>query len=243
MSSKTARSASKKTQDAVPKAAKPNAVSAKVAAREAAESSRRAKRRIISWVAGVAVALAATFGLYSVFHHANGSGSGSYTYQSGTPGIGAQAPGFTLSATTGGTISLSSLRGQTVLLYFQEGLDCQPCWTQIQQLEAASGQVKAAGVDRVISITTDPVNLLSQRVKDMGLSTTILSDPSLTASTQYNANQYGMMGTSTDGHSFVLVSPTGKILWRADYGGAPNYTMDVPVSTLLSQLKAGEAKS
>lgn len=239
MSSKTARSANKKIQDA----AEPNAMSAKLAARTAAEASRGAKKKLISWVAGVAVALAATFGLYSVFHRANGGASTSYAYQAGSPGVGAQAPGFTLAATTGGTISLSSLRGKTVLLYFQEGLDCQPCWTQIQQLEAASAQVEAAGIDRVISITTDPVNLLAQRVKDMGLSTAILSDPSLSASTQYNANQYGMMGTSTDGHSFILVSPTGKVLWRADYGGAPNYTMDVPVSTLLAQLKAGEAKS
>ena len=30
----------------------------------------------------------------------------------------------------------------------------------------------------------------------------------------------------------------GKILWRADYGGAPKYTMFVPVDVLLAQLKA-----
>jgi peroxiredoxin Q/BCP len=30
------------------------------------------------------------------------------------------------------------------------------------------------------------------------------------------------------------------IRWRADYGGSPDYTMDVPVTRLLSDLKAGE---
>ncbi len=225
MSSKTAQAANKKT-----------------AAFAAAAASRRARRKLISWTAAVVVALGTTFGLYSVFHRASTSAS-SYTYQVGAPGVGAQAPGFTLPATSGGTVSLASLRGKTVLLYFQEGLDCQPCWTQIQQLEAASAQVRAAGIDRVFSITTDPVNLLIQRVHDMSLSTAVLSDTSLTVSQAYDANQYGMMGTSMDGHSFILVGPTGKILWRADYGGAPNYTMDVPVSTLLSQLKAGEVKS
>ncbi len=225
MSSKTAQAANKKT-----------------AAFAAAAASRRARRKLISWTAAVVVALGTTFGLYSVFHRASTSAS-SYTYQVGAPGVGAQAPGFTLPATSGGTVSLASLRGKTVLLYFQEGLDCQPCWTQIQQLEAASAQVRAAGIDRVFSITTDPVNLLTQRVHDMSLSTAVLSDTSLTVSQAYDANQYGMMGTSMDGHSFILVGPTGKILWRADYGGAPNYTMDVPVSTLLSQLKAGEVKS
>jgi peroxiredoxin Q/BCP len=243
MNSKTVRSANKKPQrrghDAVPQ----DSAASKVSARTAAEQTRRTRNRMITWVTGVAVALAATFGLYTVFNHANSSGSGAHAYQVGSPGIGAQAPGFSLSATSGGTVSLSSLRGRTVLLYFQEGLDCQPCWTQIQQLEAASAQVKAAGIDQVISITTNPVDLLSQRVKDMSLSTTVLSDPTMSVSDTYHANQYGMMGASADGHSFVLVGSTGKILWRADYGGAPNYTMDVSVTTLLADLKAGEAKT
>ncbi|XES00911.1 hypothetical protein HEP87_61260 [Streptomyces sp. S1D4-11] len=48
-----------------------------------------------------------------------------------------------------------------------------------------------------------------------------------------------MMGTSRDGHSFLLVGPDGTIRWRADYGGAPDYTMYVPVDKLLADLKAG----
>jgi hypothetical protein len=42
-----------------------------------------------------------------------------------------------------------------------------------------------------------------------------------------------------DGHSFVLVGPDGVIRWRADYGGAPNYTMFLPTDRMLADL-AGE---
>jgi len=48
-----------------------------------------------------------------------------------------------------------------------------------------------------------------------------------------------MMGHARDGHSFVVVGRNGTILWRADYGGAPKYTMFVPDTVLLTQLKAG----
>jgi len=73
----------------------------------------------------------------------------------------------------------------------------------------------------------------------MGLTTPVLSDPSLTVSEKYSANRYGMMGATRDGHSFILVGPDGTIRWRADYGGAPDYTMFVPVDKLLNDLKDG----
>lgn len=73
----------------------------------------------------------------------------------------------------------------------------------------------------------------------MGLTTPVLSDPDLAVSKTYDANSYGMMGTSRDGHTFILVGPDGTIRWRADYGGAPDYTMYVTVNKLLADLKAG----
>ena len=71
------------------------------------------------------------------------------------------------------------------------------------------------------------------------ISSPVLSDPNLTVSQAYAANQYGMMGTSRDGHTFIVVGPDGKILWRADYGGSPNYTMFVPSQNLLADLRKG----
>lgn len=57
----------------------------------------------------------------------------------------------------------------------------------------------------------------------------------------YDANSYGMMGDSANGHSFIVVGPDGIIRWRADYGGAPDYTMFVPVPSLLADIEAGLA--
>lgn len=205
-----------------------------------AETATR-RRRLLTCAIALVVAAAAVGGLYVVFQHSSASQAGGAgpSFQVGSPGPGQPAPGFTLASSTGGTVSLSDFRGESVLLYFQEGLTCQPCWEQIAQLESAAAAVKAAGVDQVVSITTDPADLITQRAHDMGLSTPVLSDPNLAVSKQYHANSYGMMGTSRDGHTFILVGPDGVIRWRADYGGPPNYTMDVPPAQLLTQLKDG----
>ena len=63
-------------------------------------------------------------------------GGGSYPYAIGSPGPGDAAPPLTLPSTSGGTFDLASYRGkQQVLLFFQEGLTCEPCWTQLQAIQ------------------------------------------------------------------------------------------------------------
>jgi hypothetical protein len=47
------------------------------------------------------------------------------------------------------------------------------------------------------------------------ISTPALSDRSLAVSKSYNANKYGMMGKSRDGHTFIIVGAAGKIEWLA----------------------------
>jgi hypothetical protein len=69
----------------------------------------------------------------------------------------------------------------------------------------------------------------------------VAADPDLAVSRAYQANRYGMMGSSRDGRSFIVVGPDGVIRWRADYGGALNYTMYVPSPSLLADLRAGLA--
>jgi len=80
--------------------------------------------------------------------------------------------------------------------------------------------------------------LIAQKTADERFTTPVLSDPNMAVSQAYDANQYGMMGTMRDGHSFVLVGPDGQIRWRADYGGAPRYTMFVPTDKMLADLAA-----
>lgn len=85
--------------------------------------------------------------------------------------------------------------------------------------------------------------MIAQKVKDDHLSTPVASDLDLAVSRAYRANSFGMMGDSRDGHTFILVDSAGKIVWRADYGGAPNYTMYVPVSKLLADLAKATGKA
>jgi peroxiredoxin Q/BCP len=198
------------------------------------------RRRLTFWAAGTVAAAIALAVLYSVFSTSptRAAGKGA-TYGTGSPGIGQAAPDFTLKASTGKNIALQDFHGKNVLLYFQEGLTCQPCWDQLSDLEKSAPKLKAAGIDQVVSITTDPADLIARKTRDMRLTTPVLSDPDLAVSKAYHANDFGMMGSSRDGHSFLLVGPDGAIRWRADYGGAPDYTMYVPVSKLLTDLKTG----
>ncbi len=80
---------------------------------------------------------------------------------------------------------------------------------------------------------------------DEAISTPILSDydpmyqPMLSVQEAYETNRYGMMGRMHSGHTFIVVDEDGIIRWRADYGGAPDYTMYLPVRNLLADLQVG----
>jgi peroxiredoxin Q/BCP len=200
---------------------------------------------VIAWALLTVVAVG---GLYLVYASAatdtsssSGDASG-YAHVSGEPGAGEIAPDFTLPASTGGEVSLSDYGGRSVLLYFQEGLMCQPCWDQIRDLEQNEAALAAAGIDEIVSITTDPVDLVARKMADEGMATPVLSDPTLEVSRAYTTNQYGMMGTTRNGHSFILVGPDGEITWRADYGGAPDYVMYLPTESMLADLEQERAR-
>jgi len=171
--------------------------------------------------------------------HQDSSAAGRYAYEVGRPGPGEMAPPIRLPTTRGMTFDLAAQRGKTVLIYFQEGITCQPCWDQLIDIEKNFSKFREAGIDTLVTITTDSLDLLKQKVSDEGLSMPVLSDASLAVSKAYTATRYGMMGQSRDGHSFIAVGPDGHIRWRADYGGAPNYTMYLPVPNLLADISRG----
>ena len=217
-----------------------------VAARE--RRARRLKRGIGGVLAAAVVGLGAIFAVTAGGDDGDAgaaqtaSGSSKYPYAVGNPGPGRPAPKLRLASTEGGTFDLAEQRGKTTLLYFQEGLMCQPCWDQITDLERDPSKLKALGIDQMVSITGDELGNLRTKAADEDLETPLLSDPGLEQSIAWEANKYGMMGGSHNGHSFIVVGPDGKIQHRADYGGEPNYTMYVPVEQLVADLREGLRK-
>lgn len=220
------------------------------ATRPARRRSATAPARPPLWrrgpVLGAAAAVAAVAVLFGVYTASTGDGgraaAGSVAYDVGSPSSG-PAPDLVLPTTDSGTFDLAAYRGRSVLLYFQEGLMCQACWTQLKDLEAAQGDLQALGVDQLLTVTTDPVQLLARKVRDDGYTTRVASDADTAVSKRYGTLGLGMMGASMNGHSFVLVGPDGSITWRADYGGAPDYTMYVPMKQLLADLRAGTGRA
>jgi len=218
--------------------------------REAEEEARRRKQGLRWKVAGaLGTALLLLLGVFLASGSggsgspsasaATGGGAGEYPYAVGNPASGEKAPQIMLPATDGGTFDLAAQRGKSTLLYFQEGLMCQPCWDQITDLEPRMGELRKLGVDQLVSITSDPVDAIEQKVVDEGIDIPVLSDEDLAVSRAYETNLYGMMGEAYNGHSFILVGPDGRIRWRADYGGDPNYFMYIPVPNLLADMREG----
>jgi peroxiredoxin len=197
----------------------------------------KTRRQLIIAVVASVVALAVLFGIYVSAAPSQGElpAAGKIDYITAEP-VSGPAPQMQLSSADGSTFDLAALRGESVLLYFQEGLMCQACWTQLRDLENAEAELEAAGIDRLVNITTDPVDLLAQKVEDEDFDTTTVSDRDGEVSRNFGALGVGMMGPDMNGHSFVLIGPDGKIQWRADYGGKPDYTMYVPVPQLLADL-------
>ena len=180
----------------------------------------------------------AVVGLGAIYWSSAQSAAGKFTFQVGDPAPGEIAPPIRLTSGSD-TFDLAAQRGETVLLYFQEGLMCQPCWDQITEIEENMDAFRELGIDKIVSITTDPADLLQRKTAAEGIEMPVLSDPDLLVSRAYNTYLYGMMGDTHNGHSFIVVGPEGRIQWRADYGGAPDYTMFLPAANLLADLRRG----
>ena len=206
-------------------------------------ASRRARRSrlpipLILGIVGVG-ALVVGIAAFNTLNGADTPGSSAHAvaYEVGRPGPGDPAPDFSLTGADGQTLKFADLRGKQVLLYFHEGLGCDPCWRQIDAITADMAKFKSLGIDEVIAISADPPAAQGQRAKRTGITMPTLADPDRAVSGAYGTLAYGMMNGALPGHTFILVNPDGKIRWRADYGGAPNYTMFVADDTLLAELR------
>jgi len=152
-------------------------------------------------------------------------------------GVGSVAPDFSLPSTSGVSLRLSNYRGKSnVLLFFNEGLSCQPCLTQMQGLDALNSEFKSLNVV-VVSITSDPLQTLTDWTRSsVPAYGTVLSDQGLQVSKSYGMldAEVSMMPGIAPGHSFILVNESGVIVWRHDYGP---YNMNVANDEIWAAVK------
>ena len=123
-----------------------------------------------------------------------------------------------------------------MLLFFNEGLSCQPCLQQMTDLDQVKSQFAQLNIVAV-SITGDSLNVLTNWAMSGGpKSSKILSDQSLTVSKAYDllGADVSMMPGTASGHTFILVDKSGIIKWRQDYG--PN-TMYVPNDQIIAAVR------
>lgn len=140
------------------------------------------------------------------------------------------APDFTLTTTSDTRVSLSSLRGRPVLLYFSEGAGCEACLMQMQAIEKQQAAFDA------LKVTVLPIvmNTRAEILPDMqrsGVTTPFLLDNG-TVSQEYGVLGKGMHA-NLPGHGFVLIDAAGTERW---YGEYPSMWLDP--SSLLDLVKS-----
>ena len=142
------------------------------------------------------------------------------------------APDFSLSTTTGTTVSLSSFRGRPVILYFNEGAGCGACSTQLAAIEKDKAAFDAAGLT-VLPIVMNTRAQIQPDLDAAGVTSPVLLDDG-TVSKAYDTLGKGMH-EGLPGHSFVLIGPDGTQLWNGEYPSmwlAPQKLLDEATSRL-----------
>ena len=129
------------------------------------------------------------------------------------------APDFTLPDADGNDVSLSSLRGRRVIIYFYPAAMTPGCTTQACDFRDSLASLAAAGI-AVLGISPDsPAKLAKFRDRD-GLNFPLLSDPKREVLEAYGAYGEKMLyGKKSVGviRSTFVVGPDGKIE-QAQYG-------------------------
>ncbi len=132
---------------------------------------------------------------------------------------GAQAPDFTLPDADGSPVSLSSLRGKRVIVYFYPAAMTPGCTKEACDFRDSLSSLASSGF-AVLGISPDsPAKLAKFRDRD-GLTFPLLSDPDHSVLEAYGAYGEKMMyGKKTVGviRSTFVVGPDGKVE-QAYYG-------------------------
>ncbi len=129
------------------------------------------------------------------------------------PTVGKTAPAFTLPSSEGGTVRLSALRGDSVVVYFYPKDSTPGCTTEAQDFQDALGAFCGAGA-AVLGISPDSLVSHGKFAEKLGLSFPLLSDPDHVACAKYGVwvekNMYGRKFWGVQRSTF-LVDGVGKV--------------------------------
>jgi peroxiredoxin Q/BCP len=129
------------------------------------------------------------------------------------PAEGDAAPDFTLPDQNGDEVTLSDLRGETVVVYFYPRADTPGCTTQACGIRDRGADYAGAGA-RVIGISPDEVGALEKFAGKYDLDFTLLADPDHAVAEAYGAwGEKSMYGKKYMGvlRSTFIVDPEGMI--------------------------------
>jgi peroxiredoxin Q/BCP len=123
------------------------------------------------------------------------------------------APDFTLPDQEGDPVSLSALRGGTVVLYFYPKADTPGCTTQACGVRDHRPAYEQAGAV-VLGVSPDPVNKVAKFDQKFGLGFPLLADEDHSVAEAYGVwvqkSMYGRKYMGNERTTFVI-SPDGTI--------------------------------
>lgn len=126
---------------------------------------------------------------------------------------GAEAPDFTLPDQSGDELTLSELRGDTVVLYFYPRADTPGCTEQACGVRDRSDDYEAAGA-RVIGISPDSVDDVRRFADKHGLGFTLLADADHEVADAYGTwgekSMYGKRYWGVQRATFII-GPDGMV--------------------------------
>ncbi|MDA1188228.1 MAG: thioredoxin-dependent thiol peroxidase [Chloroflexi bacterium] len=127
--------------------------------------------------------------------------------------VGDKAPDFDLPASTGGSISLKSLAGKQVTLYFYPKDDTPGCTVEACEFRDADSELREAGI-QVLGVSADDLKSHDKFINKFSLNFPLLSDADKKVSTAYGAwGEKTSFGKKTVGmiRKTFLIDENGKL--------------------------------